>query len=252
MLPTYCLPVDDVRTDLFTTPPPIANDAFLIDHDVEVDGVVVSGSARRFRNPPPNLQELEGLWTFTWDQGVSCFEEAIEVHVHARDVSKRVDVLPSDRHVRIELDGEVVAESVRPHALFETALPTRWYLPLEAVRNDLLVPSNTVSRCPYKGKATYWSVQIGDAVHRDIAWTYREPVAECPRVAGSSRSSTSEWTSSSTAFAKSGRARPGPADPSRFLFDGEGLPATRLRASGRRALRSNRCAHGGVLPLVHP
>jgi uncharacterized protein (DUF427 family) len=106
------------------------------------------------------------------------------VHVHARDPSKRVDVVPSERHIRVELDGEVVADSSRPHALFETWLPTRWYLPMEDVRRELLVPSDTVTRCPYKGTAAYWSVTVGDTRHGDVAWSYAEPVPECPRIAG--------------------------------------------------------------------
>lgn len=92
--------------------------------------------------------------------------------------------MPSERHVRVELDGELVADSHRPHTLFETTLPTRWYLPLEDVRHDVLVSSTTVSRCPYKGTASYWSVRIGNVFHPDVAWTYREPVPECPRITG--------------------------------------------------------------------
>ena len=110
------------------------------------------------------------------------FEEALEVHVHARDTRKRVDVLPSDRHVVVEIDGELIAESRRPHALFETPLPARWYLPLDDVRTERLVPSETKTACPYKGTASYWSVQVGDRLHRDIAWSYPDPVIECPRI----------------------------------------------------------------------
>lgn len=185
MLPTYCLPAEDVRTDLLT-PSAAAGDGagFTVDHDIQAGGRVLERSARLFRDPPPTLQALDGHWTFTWEAGVSWFEEALEVHVHARDPSKRVDVVPSDRHVRVELSGEVVAESRRPHALFETWLPTRWYLPADDIRQELLVPSDTVTRCPYKGTASYWSVQSGDALHRDVAWSYPQPVIECPRIAG--------------------------------------------------------------------
>lgn len=184
MLPTYCLPADDVRTDLLRPSPTSEGHEFVSDHDVSVGDFLVPRSAQLFHDPPAPLEALDGYWTFTWDDGLSWFEEALEVHVHARDPYKRVDVVPSERHVRIELDGEVVAESHRPHALFETTLPTRWYLPLADVRQDMLVSSTTVSRCPYKGTASYWSVRIGDVVHADVAWTYREPVPECPRIAG--------------------------------------------------------------------
>ncbi len=127
---------------------------------------------------------LDGYWTFTWDAGLSWFEEALEIHVHARDPLKRVDAMPSERHVRVELDGQVVAESRRPHALFETHLPVRWYLPSEDVDEGHLEPSDTVTRCPYKGTANYFSVRVGDRVHDDIAWTYPDPVVECPRIEG--------------------------------------------------------------------
>jgi uncharacterized protein (DUF427 family) len=186
MLPTYCLPGEDVRTNLLqaSPPAPAGGVEFLVDHDVRMGDRVIERAAQLFRHPPSPLAALEGHWTFTWGSGLSWFEEALEVHVHARDPSKRVDVVPSDRHVRVELDGEVIAESRRPHALFETTLPTRWYLPAEDVCQDLLVRSGTLSRCPYKGTASYWSVRVGDAVHRDVAWTYPEPVIECPRIAG--------------------------------------------------------------------
>lgn len=184
MLPTYCLPADDVRTDLLVPRTTPADEGFRIDHDVRAGDMFLERAAQLFRDPPAPLEALDNHWSFTWDAGLFWFEEALEVHVHARDPSKRVDVVPSERHVRVELDGEVIAESWRPHALFETTLPTRWYLPLEDVRQEVLVPSDTVSRCPYKGTATYWSVRIGDALHRDVVWTYIEPVPECPRIAG--------------------------------------------------------------------
>jgi uncharacterized protein (DUF427 family) len=78
----------------------------------------------------------------------------------------------------------VLAESRRPHALFETWLPTRWYLPLEDVRQELLLPSPTVTQCPYKGTASYWSAQVGPTLHEDLAWTYPDPIIENPRIAG--------------------------------------------------------------------
>jgi uncharacterized protein (DUF427 family) len=183
-LPTYGIPEADVRTDLLrpstAEPEGTGGRGDVFDHNVVLPDRVIERAARRFADP--ELPELDGHWTFAWDAGLSWFEEAMEVHVHARDPSKRVDVLPSERHVRIEVDGEVVAESRRAHALFETTLPTRWYLPLEDVRQDLLVPTATQTTCPYKGTARYWSVQIGDAVHRDIAWSYPEPIPECPRI----------------------------------------------------------------------
>jgi uncharacterized protein (DUF427 family) len=51
----------------------------------------------------------------------------------------------------------------------------RYYLPKTHVRMDLLAPTDTVTHCPYKGQAEYWSVRRGDNVHADLAWTYRTP-----------------------------------------------------------------------------
>ncbi|HEX3621284.1 MAG TPA: DUF427 domain-containing protein [Acidimicrobiales bacterium] len=183
-LPTYCLPAEDVRSDLLHASGQPARDGFLLDHDVRADGLSLDRVAQLFTDPPPELEAVRDHWTFTWDAGVSWFEEAEEVHVHARDPAKRVDTVPSERHIRVELDGQVVAESRRPHALFETWLPTRWYLPVEDVRTDLLAASDTMSRCPYKGTAAYWSAQVGGTTYSDVAWSYAEPIPECPRIAG--------------------------------------------------------------------
>ena len=77
--------------------------------------------------------------------------------------------------MRVLVGGEVVADSVRTRALFETALPTRYYFPPEDVRLDLLVPSEKRTRCAYKGSASYWHVRVGDALHEDLAWSYPQP-----------------------------------------------------------------------------
>ncbi|HYR62411.1 MAG TPA: DUF427 domain-containing protein, partial [Actinomycetota bacterium] len=79
----------------------------------------------------------------------------------------------------IEAAGQVVAESSRPSLLFETGLPTRYYLPKQDVRMDLLEPSRTTSQCPYKGIAVYWTMRDGP---RDIVWGYPFPIPECPRI----------------------------------------------------------------------
>ena len=163
LLPTYCIPAEDVRTDLL----PALGDA-----------------AIQLGDLPAPIDAANGMWTFTWDGRVQWFEEAMEVIVHARDTTKRVDVVPSERHIRVEVAGELVAETRRPHALFETTLPTRWYLPPDDVRWDLLEPSDLVTRCPYKGTARYWSVRAGGRLHRDLAWMYADPIPENPRIAG--------------------------------------------------------------------
>jgi uncharacterized protein (DUF427 family) len=181
-LPTYFLPSDDVRTDLLSPSTAVTDLAAPRDagdppgpddpreaHDLTIDGDRIERVAFGIPEPEGDLAPLRDHWTFAWDGRVQWFEEATEAHVHARDPHKRVDAIPSERHIRIELDGELLAESRRPVALFENPLPPR-----------CLTPTGHVSRCPYKGTASYFSV--GD--HADIAWTYPDPVPECPRIAG--------------------------------------------------------------------
>ncbi|MDQ1374850.1 MAG: hypothetical protein QOJ09_2188, partial [Actinomycetota bacterium] len=144
--PTYYLPLDAVRAD-----------------------VVAKG--RQHEAVPDHV-------AFDWGVMDSWFEEDEEVFVHARDPYKRIDALRSSRHVRVEVDGVVLAESDHPTILFETSLPPRYYLPKVDVRMDLLEPTDTVTRCPYKGQARYWSARIGDRLEQDIAWSYPSPFPE--------------------------------------------------------------------------
>jgi uncharacterized protein (DUF427 family) len=127
---------------------------------------------------------LKGHVRLDWAAMDHWFEEDEEVFVHPRSPFTRVDILASSRHVEVEVDGVVVASSRQPRLLFETGLPTRYYLPLTDVRLDLLRPSDTVTHCPYKGSAAYWSVEVGGKVHRDLAWTYRSPLPESQKIAG--------------------------------------------------------------------
>jgi uncharacterized protein (DUF427 family) len=115
---------------------------------------------------------------------VRWFEEAIEVFGHPRDPRHRVDALPSDRHVLIEVDGEVFADTTRPVALFETGLPIRWYLSREDVLTEALVPSGLVTRCPYKGTATFFGLRAGGRLHDDLVWSYPDPLPECSAIRG--------------------------------------------------------------------
>lgn len=80
--------------------------------------------------------------------------------------------------MRVEVDGEVVAESTRAIELRETGSPVRYYLPPEDVRSELLRPSDTRTRCPFKGEASYHSVVTAAGEHPDVVWFYPEPKAE--------------------------------------------------------------------------
>src|ERR1700677_4085222 len=131
------------------------------------------------------LEGLAGTVRFEWAALDAWFEEDEEVFVHPRNPYARVDALRSTRTVRVELEGVVLAESSCPVMVFETGLPTRYYVDRTAVRFEHLLASDTVTACPYKGRTSgYWSVRIGDQLHADLAWAYDFPTLQLLPIAG--------------------------------------------------------------------
>ena len=128
------------------------------------------------------LAELQNHISFKWGQMDRWLEEDEEVYVHPRDPYTRIDVLQSSRHVRVEINGETVAESSRPVILFETGLRPRYYLPLTDVRLDLLQDSDHHTECPYKGTASYYSIQVGQELQENILWYYPFPNPEVGKI----------------------------------------------------------------------
>jgi uncharacterized protein (DUF427 family) len=129
--------------------------------------------------------DLPGHVRFAWAAFDAWYEEDEEVFVHPRNPYARVDALRSTRAVRVELDGVLLAESPAPVMLFETGLPTRYYLDQTAVDFTHLVASDTVTACPYKGRTTgYWSVRTPGGLHADLAWSYAFPTAALLPIAG--------------------------------------------------------------------
>ncbi len=96
----------------------------------------------------------------------------------------QITITPTARHVEVFLGGEKLASSDRAVVLTETGLPDRYYLPAEDVRTGLLRPTATKSTCPYKGEASYWSAEAGGQVHRDIVWSYPDPIPSAAGIAG--------------------------------------------------------------------
>jgi uncharacterized protein (DUF427 family) len=96
----------------------------------------------------------------------------------------RIEVRPGTQHVRIEIGGELIADTRRPLILEETRCPTRFYLPRADVRLERLERTATRTHCPYKGDATYWSVRVGDRLVADAAWSYEHPLPEREDIGG--------------------------------------------------------------------
>ena len=184
-LPVYYFPMDDVRMDLLketdshTHCPRKGNASYWT---IEVGDWRSENAAWSYLDPIPQAAEIKGYVAFYWNELDSWFEEDDEVFVHPRDPYTRVDVLNSSRHVRVEVEGETIAETHKPRLLFETGLPTRYYIPKDDIRMDLMKPTATKTRCPYKGEASYWSVEAGGKVLEDLAWSYPQPIPECPKI----------------------------------------------------------------------
>jgi len=151
-------------------------------YDLTTDGLTLPDAAWRHLDSP--IEELRDLVRIEWDAVDSWFEEDVEVFVHPRNPDVRVDALASSRHVVVSIDGQVLADSTRPTVLYETGLPPRYYLPKSDVRMDLLTPTASSTACPYKGWASYWSVDVGGVTHEDLGWSYRTPLPESAAIAG--------------------------------------------------------------------
>ena len=182
--PTYYFPSADIRAE-FTPDGSVFHSPSRGDANgftVRAGGKEAAGAALRYEHSP--FEELRDAIRLDWNAMDAWFEEDEEVFTHPRSPFTRVDILPSSRPVRVEIDGIVLADTNHAHVLHETGLPPRWYVPKVDVRMDLLEPTDTESHCPYKGQAEYWSARIGDRIETDIAWSYPTPLPESERVAG--------------------------------------------------------------------
>jgi uncharacterized protein (DUF427 family) len=187
VVPTYAVPEADISArlepvgwvdDLADLPILVPTNPFTAHSctgemfDVTVDAATRPSAAFR-----PDDSDLTGCVTFDFS-AFEWREEDEPIVAHPHDPFKRIDILASTRHVRVEWEGQLLAESSRPQLLFETLLPVRFYLPRADVVVDL-EPSATVSYCAYKGRASYFSVPDGPA---DVAWTYHQPLREAEPV----------------------------------------------------------------------
>lgn len=183
--PQYYIPMTDIRSNLLV--------------DEQHTQKLSRGTARRYAlqvngvNRPSALRAygedaidgLNGMARLEWDALDAWYEEDEQVFVHPRNPYTRVDAVRSTRAVRIELDGVLLGQSSSPVMVFETGLPTRYYLNRTELNLEHLVPTDTVSSCPYKGNtSSYWSVRVGDTIHPDLAWAYDFPTRQLLPIAG--------------------------------------------------------------------
>jgi uncharacterized protein (DUF427 family) len=186
-LPVYYFPDEHVRWDLLEatdkrTHCPHKGDASY--WTIRAGNRDAPNAVWAYREPLEPADFLRGHVALYWRAVDEWFAEEEQLFGHPRDPYVRIDVYESARHVRISLDGELLADTRRSRILFETGLPPRYYIPPEDVRTELLVPSATKTQCAYKGSASYWHVRVGDRLVEDLVWTYAQPQHDADRVAG--------------------------------------------------------------------
>ena len=196
IVPSYAVPAEDVHGELrpaaVATPGPGADVGMalpdvtalrVLDPRVpftvhSADGEAADLHAAGWERPGaafrPADGDLAGMVVLDFGAFDAWYEEDELNVAHPRDPFHRIDVLPSSRQVQLELDGVPLADSARPALLFETMLPTRYYLPRADVTAEL-IPSDTKTWCAYKGQASYYSVRVGGQLVPDIAWYYTDP-----------------------------------------------------------------------------
>jgi uncharacterized protein (DUF427 family) len=190
VVPSFAVPIEDVRGELAPAPaaaepgapPPILHPGigFAV-HSTDGESLSLRAGdvTREGVAFAPGDPDLAGLVILDFTAFDAWLEEDEPLIGHPRDPFHRIDMRRSSRPVRIELDGELLAESTRAVLLFETSLPTRFYLPREDVKAQLR-PSDKRTICAYKGHASYFSLDAGE----DLAWTYEDPLPEAAPVTG--------------------------------------------------------------------
>jgi uncharacterized protein (DUF427 family) len=187
-LPVYYFPKEDVSSELLLDSAHRQNDpnkGEAVYRHLKIGDTHIENAAWSFPQPTEISSVISGYVSFIWrNEHISWFEEEEQVFNHARDPYSRLDALPSSRHVQVVIGGQIVAESRNSVVLFETGLTPRYYLPKEDINFDYLIPSDTITRCPYKGFASYYSFENDGQIVKDVLWTYLDPLPEVHEIVG--------------------------------------------------------------------
>jgi uncharacterized protein (DUF427 family) len=95
----------------------------------------------------------------------------------------RVDLLPAGQRVTVKFGGVTIADSSEALRVEETGHDPVYYLPEKDVRLDLIRPTEQHTRCPYKGEASYWTIEVpaeAGSIRRseNAVWAYLSPYDE--------------------------------------------------------------------------
>lgn len=185
---SYAVPAEDLKAELVPVAAEGSDGHVLLHTGIPFSRHSTPGEAFTIRTPARDLgsaafrpadPDLAGLVVLDFAAFDTWYEEDEVIHGSPRNPYHRVDVRRSTRHLRIELDGRLLADTHRPTLVFETGLKTRYYLPREDVLVEL-EPSEKRTLCAYKGEASYWSI----AGHDDLVWAYEDPLPDAAGLAG--------------------------------------------------------------------
>jgi uncharacterized protein (DUF427 family) len=186
LTPVYYFPIEDVNMEFLEptdhhTHCPFKGDARYF--SVVVGEQRAENAVWNYPEPLEGAPPIRDYLAFYFEKMDEWYEEDERIFVHPRDPYTRVDIRDSSRHVRVSFNGKVLAETERPKLLFETGLPTRYYIPPADVVKEQLVESPTTTQCPYKGTANYYSVAGAGKEGEDLVWYYRNPLKEAEDIA---------------------------------------------------------------------
>jgi uncharacterized protein (DUF427 family) len=188
VVPSYAVPAEDIRAELAPAPAASRQAAGVLHPGIPFAVHTAAGE-------PVTIENREGAGFRLADDDLTGYvvldfrafdvwrEEDEPIAGHPRDPFHRVDVRRTRRPVRIEVGGDVVAETTSARLLYETSLPTRFYLPREDVRAELHAATRR-SYCPYKGEASYWSVDAGGRRREALGWSYEQPLPDAVAITG--------------------------------------------------------------------
>ncbi|MDP6283110.1 MAG: DUF427 domain-containing protein [Acidimicrobiales bacterium] len=99
-------------------------------------------------------------------------------------MESHIKVQKVDGHVTVSVGERTVAHSSSVRLLLEGNLPPRHYFPRNDVDMELLIPSESVTHCPHKGDARYWSIEVDDRHLEDAVWSYETPIESMSAISG--------------------------------------------------------------------
>ena len=198
---SYAVPVEDIAGELVPVtgtgaaerPVSGGDGSPVLDPRSPFSAHTSAGAAWTIRTPEgdlagaafrPDDPDLAGYVILDWGAFAQWHEEDEPVTGHPHDPYHRIDCLASSRRIQIAHEGVTLADTTRATLLYETSLPTRFYIPGEDVARELLEPTATHTVCAYKGQASYWSARIGDSLLPDLAWSYPTPLNDAVPVGG--------------------------------------------------------------------